>query len=165
MTRIVAFTGAETTRRPLTQEERVERRENVATGVGGAAGLTASATKMASRRGVKARTGEQVLQGMMTQVTNTTRAVNQNTKVATGLWAKFKHNITAYTQDILKRLDTLKSNKFIGRIIESPLTKKAAGVFGAGLAFFVLVTGVNKAFKTGAVAYGDLKYQLDDLKS
>ena len=87
MTRIVAFTGAEP-RRQLTHEERVERRENVATGVGGAAGLTASASKMASRRAVKARTGEQVLQGMMTQVTNTTRAVNQNTKVATGLWAK-----------------------------------------------------------------------------
>ena len=76
MTRIVAFTGAEP-RRQLTHEERVERRENVATGVGGAAGLTASASKMASRRAVKARTGEQVLQGMMTKVTNTTRAVNQ----------------------------------------------------------------------------------------
>ena len=163
MTRIVAFTGVE--RRPLTHEQRVERREDVATGVGGAAGLTASATKMASKRGVKAKAGEQVLQGMMSSVTNTTRAVNQNTKVATGLWAKFKHNITMYTQDILKRLDTLKTNKFITRIIESPLTKKAAGAFGAGLAFFVLVTGVNKAFKTGAVAYGDLKYQLDDLKA
>lgn len=163
MTRIVAFTGAE--HKPLTKQERVERRQDVATGVGGAAGLTASATKMASRRGVKAKTGEQVLQGMMTQVTNTTRAVNQNTKVATGLWAKFKHNITMYTQDIMKRLESLKSNKFISRIIDSPITKKAAGVFGAGLAFFVLVTGVNKAFKTGAVAYNDFKYQLDDMKA
>ena len=163
MTRIVAFTGAE--HRPLTQQERVERREGVATGVGGAAGLTASATKMASRRGVKAKTGEQVLQGMMTQVTNTTRAVNQNTKVATSLWAKFKHNITMYTQDILKRLESIKTNKYISKIIDSPITKKAAGVFGAGLAFFVLVTGVNKAFKTGAVAYSDFKYQLDDMKA
>ena len=88
-----------------------------------------------------------------------------NTKVATGLWAKFKHNITMYTQDIMKRLESLKSNKFISRIIDSPITKKAAGVFGAGLAFFVLVTGVNKAFKTGAVAYNDFKYQLDDMKA
>ena len=48
MTRIVAFTGAE--HKPLTKQERVERRQDVATGVGGAAGLTASATKMASRR-------------------------------------------------------------------------------------------------------------------
>jgi hypothetical protein len=163
MTRIVAFTGTE--RRPLTHEQRVERREDVAAGVGGAAGLTASATKMASKRGVQAKTGEQVLQGMMTKVTNTTKAVNQNTKVATGLWAKFKHNITMYTQDIMKRLEALKGNKFVSRIIDSPITKKAAGVFGAGLAFFVLVTGVNKAFKTGAVAYSDFKYQLDDMKA
>ena len=164
MVKIVAFTGSE--QRPLTREQRIERREEVATGVGGAAAFTtASATRMASRRGVKARTGEQVLQGMMTQVTNTTKAVNQNTKVATGLWAKFKNNITMYTQDILKRLESIKGNKFVSRIIDSPITKKAAGLFGAGLAFFVLVTGVNKAFKTGAVAYGDLKYQLDEIKA
>ncbi|MBQ8668501.1 hypothetical protein IJ472_01880 [bacterium] len=163
MTRIIAFTGAE--QRPLTREERVERRENVATGVGGAAGLTASASKMASRKVVKAKTGEQVLQGMMTQVTNTTKAVNQNTKVATGLWARFKSDITMYTKDILKRLEGLKTNKYIARLIESPLTKKAAGVFGAGLAFFVLVTGVNKAFKTGTVAVGDLKAKLQDINA
>ncbi len=163
MTRIIAFTGAE--QRPLTREERVERRENVATGVGGAAGLTASASKMASRKVVKVKTGEQVLQGMMTQVTNTTKAVNQNTKVATGLWARFKSDITMYTKDILKRLEGLKTNKYIAKLIESPLTKKAAGVFGAGLAFFVLVTGVNKAFKTGTVAVGDLKAKLQDINA
>lgn len=163
MTRIVAFTGAE--QRPLTQQERRERREDVATGVGGAAGLTASASKMASRRGVKAKTGEQVLQGMMNNVTQTTRAINQNTQVATGLWARFKSNIKMYTQDILKRLENLKSNKYIGKIIDSPITKKAAGLFGAGLAFFVLVTGVNKAFKTGEVAVVDLKNQLNDLRA
>ena len=163
MTRIVAFTGAE--QRPLTQQERRERREDVATGVGGAAGLTASASKMASRRGVKAKTGEQVLQGMMNNVTQTTRAINQNTQVATGLWARFKSNIKMYTQDILKRLENLKSNKYIGKIIDSPITKKAAGLFGAGLAFFVLVTGVNKAFKTGEVAVVDFKNQLNDLRA
>ena len=75
------------------------------------------------------------------------------------------HQEELYLKRLMQLKQSIKGNKFINRIIESPLTKKAAGVFGAGLAFFVLVTGVNKAFKTGTVAYGDIKYQLDELKS
>lgn len=164
MTRIIAFTGTEP--RHLTPQERTEKRENVAT-VGGAtaAGVSTSATKMASRRKLKANILETEFRQVATNVANATKTVNQNTKVATGLWANFKNNIRMYTQDILKHLDKLKSNKFVTKIVENPITKKVAGAFGAGLAFFVLVTGVNKAFKNGTMAVGDLKSKIDDLRA
>lgn len=164
MTKIIAFTGTE--HKPLTPQERTQKRENAAT-VGGAtaAGVSASATKMASRRRLKVGILESEFRQVMTNVADTTKAVNQNTKVATGLWSSFKANIKMYTQDILKRLEVLKTNKFISKVIDSPIIKKSAGVFGAGLAFFVLVTGVNKAFKTGSVAVCDFKSKMDDLRA
>ena len=163
MTKIITFTARENRPR-LTQEQR-ERNQQVATGVGGVAGLSASATNMASKRAMRAKSGEQVLQQMMNTVETTTRTVNQNTQAAKGLWATFKHNIKMYTDDILKRLDTLKNTKFIGSIINSPITKKLAGIFGGALAFFVLVTGVNKAIKTGAIAVDDLKHQIQEFNA
>ncbi len=163
MTKIITFTARENRPR-LTQEQR-ERNQQVATGVGGVAGLSASATNIASKRAMRAKSGEQVLQQMMNTVETTTRTVNQNTQAAKGLWATFKHNIKMYTDDILKRLDTLKNTKFIGSIINSPITKKLAGIFGGALAFFVLVTGVNKAIKTGAIAVDDLKHQIQEFNA
>lgn len=113
--------------KPLTQaqiQERKERKEQVAAGVGGAAGLSTTATKYASRKGLKAEAGEHVLQQMMQTVTNTTNAVNKNTEAAQGLWATFRSNIKMYTKDIMTRLEHLKNSKFIGPIINSPVTKK-----------------------------------------
>ena len=46
-----------------------------------------------------------------------------------------------------------------------PLLKHCAGFLGGALAFFVLVTGVNKAVKTGAIAVDDFKHQINDFKS
>lgn len=163
MTRVIPFTGNE--HRPRLTPEQRERNEQVATGVGGVAGLSASATKMAGKRGMRAKSGEQVLQQMMNTVETTTRTVNQNTKVAKGLWGTFKHNITMYTDDILRRLNSLKNHKFIAKIIDSPITKKAAGFFGGALAFFVLVTGINKAFKTGSIAVDDFKKQIREFNA
>lgn len=165
MTKIAAYSRTEPKRR-LTPQERIKKREDAAT-VGGAtaAGVSASATKMASRRRLKGGILENEFRQVMSNVQEATRAVNQNTQVATGLWSTFKANVRMYTQDILKRLDSLKSNKFISRVVDSPIIKKSAGVFGAGLAFFVLVTGVNKAFKTGSVAVCDFKSKMDDLRA
>ena len=154
--------------KPLPQaqiQERKERKEQVAAGVGGAAGLSTTATKYASRQGLKAEAEEHVLQQMMQTVTNTTNAVNKNTEAAQGLWATFRSNIKMYTKDIMTRLEHLKNSKFIGPIINSPVTKKLAGVAGGALAFFVLVTGVNKAVKTGAIAVDDFKHQFHEFNS
>ena len=155
-------------RQPLTPEERKQRQEQVATGVGGAAGLSTQATRMAGKRGLNAnaaRNAEHQLQNMMEQTQRAMQNVNQNSQVAIGLWANFKSNIKFYTNDIIKRLESLKNTKFIGPIVNSPVTKKLAGAAGGALAFFVLVTGVNKAVKTGAIAVDDFKSQYNDFRT
>lgn len=149
----------------LTHEERKQKQEQVATGVGGAAGLSTTATKMAGKRGLKAEVAEQSLQHMLENVQRTTNAAKKNAKVAKGLWGTFKANIKYYTNDIIKRLESVKNSKFIGPILNNPVTKKLAAAAGGALAFFVLVTGINKAVKTGAIAVDDFKHQYGEYRS
>ncbi|MCM1338745.1 MAG: hypothetical protein NC191_03640 [Muribaculaceae bacterium] len=137
--------------------------EQVAAGVGGAAGITASATKMAGKRGLVA--SENSLASMLSTVTKTAGTVTENAETATSLWGKFKLNTKIFTIDLLKKFKALENKKFIGAIFKSPLLKKAAGAFGVGLAFFVLVSGVNKAAQTTVEAAGDIKNKLEDIRA
>jgi len=141
------------------KQQATEKTEKVAAGVGGAAGLTKTATNMASKRGILAT--EKTFQGIMGSVTNGAQTITEGTQQAVSLWSKFKNNTKIFTADILRRFKALESTKFIGKIIKSPIAKKAAGIFGGALAFFVLVTGVNKAVKTGIEAAGDVKSKLE----
>ena len=129
--------------------------DQVAAGVGGAAGVTTSATKMAGLS----------LQKMMANVTSTAERVSENAEKATTLWGKFKKNTTIFTKDILARFKALENTKFIGAIVKSPIVKKSAALFGGALAFFVLVTGVNKAVKTSVQAAGDIKNKVENLRT
>jgi hypothetical protein len=148
-----------------TAEERKHNQEKVAAGVGGAAGLSKTATKMAGKRGLKAEAAEHGLQNMMESVERTTRAAKKNTEAAKGLWSTFKANIKFYTNDIIKRLESLKNSKYIGPILNNPVTKKLAAAAGGALAFFVLVTGINKAVKTGSIAVDDFKQQYREYRA
>jgi hypothetical protein len=142
-----------------------ERKEQVAAGVGVGAGVS-QAGKFLGKRALKANSAaeaESVLQGMMTRVTETTNAVKQNTEVASGLWATFKSNVRF--RDIMTRLENLRSVKFIGRIVESPIAKKGAGAIGGALAFFVLVTGLSKAANTGKIAIDDFRHKYNDMQN
>jgi hypothetical protein len=144
-----------------------DRKNQVAAGVGLTAGAS-QAGKFMGKRALKANSAaqaESTLQGMFTHVVETSNAVRDNAKVTSGLWATFKSNIQFYTRDITKRLESLKSVKFIGRIANSPIAKKAAGVVGGSLAFFVLVTGLSKAAKTGQIAIDDFKNKYRDMDS
>ena len=118
-------------------QNRKEKQEQVAAGVGGAAGLSQT-TKLASKRGLSAEAGEKALQKMMQTTQRTTQSVNKTA------------NVKFYTKDIMTRF---------------PLLRHCAGFLGGALAFFVLVTGVNKAVKTGAIAVDDFKQQINDFKS
>ena len=51
------------------------------------------------------------------------------------------------------------------QLLKVPFTKKVAGFFGGALAFFVLITGVNKAVKTGEIAVDDFKHQLNEMRN
>jgi hypothetical protein len=140
-----------------------DRKEQVATGVGVGAGLN-QAGKFLGKRALKANgamgqvaQAENSLQTMMTNVNRVTQTARRNAQVTEGLWATFKSNIKFYTKDIMTRLESLKGVKFVGKIVNSPIAKKGASVVGGALAFFVLVTGLSKAAKTGQIAIDDFQ--------
>lgn len=148
-----------------TPEQRQQRKEQVATGVGGAAGLSATATRYAGKKGLKAQAGEEILGRMTAQVSNGIKTVNQTQEVATGFITTFKNNLKMYTKSIMDQLAKFKDSKFIGPIVKSPITKRFSALAGGLLAFFVLVTGVNKAFKNGEIAVDDLKSQYKNYRN
>lgn len=133
-------------------KQRKEATQDVAAGVG-ATGITATATRYAGKQGV--------LQRMFTNVQEVTKVTSKNSREITGLWSKFMHNTKLFTNDIMSKFTKFKGNKLIAPIIESPLAKGASKIFGATMAFFVLVTGVQKAFDNGRLAVGDLKDKLN----
>lgn len=149
-----------------TPEQRQQQtKEQVATGVGGAAGLSATATRYAGKKGLKAQAGEEILGRMTAQVSNGIKTVNQTQEVATGFITTFKNNLKMYTKSIMDQLAKFKDSKFIGPIVKSPITRKFSALAGGLLAFFVLVTGVNKAFKNGEIAVDDLKSQYKNYRN
>ncbi len=146
-----------------------EKKEEVATGVGAAAGITSasglanSATRAAGKKALKAEAAEKTLGKMLDGVQTASRNVSKNTKEVTGLWKTFKANIAKYTNQLNGYVAKFKETKYIGAIIKSPVTKYLTKFFGGALAFFVLVTGVSKAVRTGAIAVDDFKSQYNDL--
>lgn len=140
-----------------------DKSEQVAAGVGGAAGITTSASKFASKQGLKAQAAEKVLQQGMETVTNANKTIQKNKKVVTGLWGTFKKNIGKYSNDISKRIGKFKDSKIIGPIIRSNVTKSLSKALGGILAFFVFTTGIVKAFRTGAIALDDMKKQFQEI--
>ena len=148
----------------VSNEQRKQKQEQVATGIGGAAGVTATATKYAGRKGLRAQASEKFLGELSGQVAQGIKKANEAQEVATGLFATFKKNFKMYSASVLEQLNKLKNSKFIGPIVKSPIAKKVSAVAGGALAFFVLITGVNKAVKTGAVAVNDFKSQYREYK-
>jgi hypothetical protein len=138
-----------------------DKRKEKVIAAGGAAGLGTKATQLAGKgKQLPGQIGQ-----IMSKAQQTVKTVNDSSKAAKGLWAGFKSNIEFYTKDILRRLESLKKVKFIGPIIKSPIMKKMAGFAGGVLAFFVFITGVNDAVRTGAIAVGDLKKQYNELRT
>lgn len=133
----------------ITPEQRRQRREttqNVATGVG------ATGSAYASRNFIYGK-----LKNVIGTTTKTAKTIEHNTAEITGLFGNFLKNAKEFSADAYARLMQYKNVKYIGAIIKSPIVKKATGVFGGVMAFFVLVTGVQKAVDNGKIAIGDLK--------
>ena len=137
------------------QQKRRETTQNVATGVG-AAGVTAQATTYASKQGVYAR-----FKGLLGTTTNTAKTLERNSAEVTGLWNKFFRDIKIFSADAMARISKYKEWKFIGPIVKSPVAKGATSVFGATMAFFVLVSGVQKAVDNGRLALNDMHRRID----
>lgn len=142
-----------------------QKKEEAAVAAGGAAGLSTTATRMAGKRGLKAEAGEKVLQNMMESVSTTTQNANRAVREAEGMWGAFNRNVKMYAESIMKKFEAFKNTKFIGPIINSPITRKLSFFAGGVLAFFVLITGINKMIKTGNIAMNDLKSQYNDFRA
>lgn len=138
---------------PEQQAKRKETEQKVATGVG-ATGAGAAAYQ-AKRTSVN-----RTLQSMFANVTNTTKNARQNAAEVTSLLGKFKLNVTKFSGDIMAKAMKLKDVKYIGAIVKSPVMRGAAGVFGGAMAFFALVTGVDKAYRNGRLAVTDVSSRL-----
>ena len=137
----------------LTPEQRAKRKDaeqKVATGVGTTA---AGAAAYQAKRTTVNRT----LQGWFTNLTNTTRTARQNAAEVTGLFGKFKQNFARFSGSIMKQASKFQDMKYIGAVVKSPVMKATAGVFGGAMAFFALVTGVDKAYRNGRLAVCDVR--------
>lgn len=132
------------------QQKRRETTQNVATGVG-AAGVTAQATTYASKQGVYGR-----FKGILGTTTQTAKTIERNSAEVTGLWNKFFRDMKLFSADAMARISKYKELKFIGPLIKSPVMRGATSVFGATMAFFVLVSGVQKAVDNGRLALNDM---------
>lgn len=142
--------GARTNQYPTQQpSKRKDAEQKVAAGVG-ATGAGAAAYQ------AKRTTVNRTLQGWFTNLTNTTRAARQNAAEVTGLAGKFKHNFARFSSDIMSKAMKYKELKVIGPIVNSPIMKGAAGIFGGAMAFFALVTGIDKAYRNGRLAVANI---------
>jgi len=147
----VGFEKLDSSYNPVTDQQRAKRKvtkEHVAEGVGVTGAVTYQAKQFATKRSINT---------MMENVTNAARITSQNSREASTLLGKFKLDIGRFTKDITARVMKLENMKFIGPIIKSPIVKGACGVFGFTMAFFALVTGVNKAVDNGRIAVGDIQ--------
>ena len=149
------------------QEPRTQRNSNqeqVAAGIGGAAGVS-TAARYAGQRAIKAQEGERILQTTLETVQTASRNVTQNTSTLTRLFNNFRKNTAMFSANLQKRLGALKDVKFIKPILNSPITKKLTMGIGGVLAFFVLATEFNKAVQTGEVAIKDFKGKYDTYRN
>ena len=143
MSGIEAINNIRTPINPTQSQQKKEKTEKAATVVG-STGFVATATKYASKQGLKAEAGEKVLQTMMEKSQQAARITSKGIKESTGFIAKFKKNMKLFSGDFMEIAAKLKNNKILGPIVKNPITKKLAGAFGGVMAFFVLVTGVSK---------------------
>lgn len=141
------------------QKPSKEQQEKVVAGVGGTAAATTTATAWAKNGARLEAKVQRTLSGAQ-KVANAA-----STEKMMGFWASFREDVRFYTNDIIQRLGKLKSAKFIGPLINNPVSRGLAGVAGGALAFFVMITGVSKMFKTGEIAVDDLKNQINEFRT
>lgn len=133
--------------------QRQERREQVAVGVGGAAGVAKSATTYAGKKGLKAT----AIESTLSTVNTATRELSQSASKIDKMWFQLKKYNAMFTNDIRKRLTTISNSKVAKALLESPVARNVTGAIGGALAFFVVATEINKSVKTGELAVQDFK--------
>ncbi len=135
----------------LTPEQR-EKRKEAGQKVAAGTGVTGAAAYQAKRTSVN-----NTLKSWFSNLTTTTRTARQNATEVTGLYSKFKQNVKFFSSSLVNKAMKLQDIKFIGPIVKSPFAKGICSTLGVGMAFFALVTGIDKAYRNGKFAVNDLK--------
>lgn len=131
---------------PQSPDRKNTAAESVAIGAG-TTGYVATASKAA-------RKGEGV-KNFLASARKGTEQLTKSEKFINKIFGNFRKNVQTFSKDIAARLAKLQNVKIIGPIITSPAIKAFSGALGGILAFFVLITGISKAFKTGEMAAMD----------
>lgn len=137
---------------PTNTDTKKRTTEAVAVGAGATAGA-ARTTNVVSN----IKKGEPVFKGAIEWLKRFTASLNKTTGTSGRLISKFKTDMAAFSADIMKHLEKFNGGKFLGKFIKTPVAKGISTIGGGILAFFVLVTGINKAVNTGEIAIANLK--------
>ena len=142
-------------RTPINQPQNPQKKENTekAATVVGSTGFVATATKYASKQGLKAEAGEKAFQKVMGTYQKSAEVTSKGIKISSGFAAKFKHDMKIFSEDFMGFVSKLKNSK----ILKNPITRRLANTFGGVMAFFVLITGISKAAENGSLAINDFK--------
>lgn len=118
--------------------------EQTAAGVGVAGATTAYASNVAKSRGVFEKfssAGSRINQ--LTAEANEALAAARKASNDVSSWGKlFKAKRLKFKSEALNFCAKFKNAKFIGKLMNNPVTNKLGGIFGTTMAFFVLVPSV-----------------------
>jgi len=121
--------------------------KKVVTG-GGAVAAAAGATRVkAARSGFDMFASSKKVSQGMSQITNSTRAINNTIKRSTSLWAKVCENARWAKKSIIEWGQNVKSSRFIKPLLESPIFRKCAGALGYGFGLVTLISGISDIAK------------------
>lgn len=156
MTVIPMFANTNAAGQTITQQQSQRSQDNTNNKVAAGTGLAGATAYQAKRSSVNS-----FLRDWFSRLTTTTKTTRQNAPEVIGLFGKFKKNVGMFTASIINKAMKFKDMKFIGPIINSPVTKGVASFLGVGMAFFALVTGIDKAYRNGKIAVSDIKDKLN----
>ncbi len=126
--------------------------KKVVTG-GGAVAAAAGATRVkAARSGFDMFASSKKVSQGMSQITNSTRAINNTIKRSTSLWAKVCENARWAKNAIIKWGSKFKNMRMIKPLIESRLFRGCAGALGYGFGLVTLISGCSDIAKVASDA-------------
>ena len=138
-----------TSRNP--ESRRKENVEVAALGIGTAGAVSHQAQQQVTKS---------YLRSMFSSVTEGSKVIRTNVGEATTLFGRYKQNVVRYTKYAMKQLSRFENSKYIAPLFKNKMVLGAASVFGTVMAFFALVTGVNKSIDNGKLMVGDIKDKL-----
>lgn len=126
--------------------------ENAAAGVGAAGATAAYASQRAASNGVWATVGNSASKA--TQISKETalaiRKSSEHMSKFKKLIELFKYKKAQYIGDFTKLASRVKNMKYVGAVLNNPITQKVGAAFSGVMAFFVLVPSVMNMVDTAS---------------